>query len=387
MKSLDLRLPSRRVAYVAAAFMLLFTTLISTFASAAQVSERSITLSSSAADANDLTYQVNFTSVQSAGAVVIDICENTPLFGEDCDTPNGFAFTGATVPTAGFTDESVLDANTLRVTGTVAAATPISFEITSVDNPTAAGTIYARIVTFDNATNADAYVSNTAAEGAGGVRDTGGVALSITPSIAVSGSVLESMTFCVSAAAPTLNCGGVTPPTLALGEDVGNGVIALTPTALSTGSIYTQISTNAASGAVVRLKSSTTGCGGLARAGAASFAAGCGIAPAGMGGTVAQNEAKFGVIAASAADPSGGAPSGTFRIANASGYSATLYKLNYVSGDATGVTSTYGDPFLDTNDAPINNRNMQLTFAASATNTTPAGKYSADLSMIATGKF
>jgi hypothetical protein len=61
--------------------------------------------------------------------------------------------------------------------------------------------------------------------------------------------------------------------------------------------------------------------------------------------------------------------------------------MGYVSGDATGVTSTYGDPILDTAGAPVNNMGMPLTFGASAANDTAAGLYSADLSLIATGKF
>lgn len=387
MKSLDLRLPSRRVGYVAAAFVLLFSTILSTFASAAQITTRSVQLSSSSTSAPGVNYKVSFTSVQTAGAFVIDFCSNTPLIGEECTAPTGLDVNTPTSATSGFTTLAALDDNTVRVTGTIAATTAYEVDITGLTNPSSAGTIYARILTYDTPTNANLYDPETATEGVGGVRDTGSVALSITPTIAVSGAVLESMTFCVSAAAPTLNCGGVTTPTLALGEDVGGGVIALTPTTLSTGSIYTQISTNATSGAIVRLKSNTTGCGGLSRAGATSFAAGCGIAAAGMAGTVAANDAKIGLTAAAATDPSGGAPSGLFRIANGSGYSASDYKLNYVAGDATGVTSTYGDPLLDTNDAPINNKNMQLTFGASATNTTPAGRYSADLSLIATGKF
>jgi hypothetical protein len=70
-----------------------------------------------------------------------------------------------------------------------------------------------------------------------------------------------------------------------------------------------------------------------------------------------------------------------------SGYNATTYAFNYVGTNLSGVTSTLGDPFLDTAGAPVNNQNMQLTFGATVTNATPAGNYSTSLSMIATGKF
>lgn len=63
--------------------------------------------------------------------------------------------------------------------------------------------------------------------------------------------------------------------------------------------------------------------------------------------------------------------------------------MNFTTGanPASGVTSTYGDQFLTTSGAPALNKNMTLTFGASAANNTPAGSYSADLSLIATGKF
>ncbi|MGH7218550.1 MAG: hypothetical protein ACREGE_03870, partial [Candidatus Microsaccharimonas sp.] len=68
-------------------------------------------------------------------------------------------------------------------------------------------------------------------------------------------------------------------------------------------------------------------------------------------------------------------------------YSDSIFKLNFVSGNASGVTGPYGDPVLDTAGAPANNKNAQITFGASIANDTPAGLYSADFSLIATGKF
>ena len=78
---------------------------------------------------------------------------------------------------------------------------------------------------------------------------------------------------------------------------------------------------------------------------------------------------------------------GTLRATPATGYNNTTYVFNYDATNATGVTSTYGDAILDTDSAPVNGKNMELTFGASVTNNTPAGLYATDLSMIATGKF
>lgn len=383
----SIRLFDRRVVYIVAAIAMLLATFIPALVSAAQVTERSVQLSSSSVTASGVSYKVNFKSVQTAGAFVVDFCSNTPLVSEACTAPGGLNVGTPASSTSGFTAVGKLTNNAnnaVRVTGSIAANTAYSVDITGLTNPSATGPLYARIITFDTAGNANSYDSTSTGvtEGAGGVRDTGSVALYITPSVAVSGAVLESMTFCVSAAAPTANCGGISSPVLKLGEENG-GVIALSPGVISTGDIFTQISTNADGGAVVSLKSSALNCGGLLRAGSTD----CDITPALDDGINATTDAKFGVLAAADTDPTGGSSNGTFRTVVGSNYNASTYALNYVAGNATGVTSTYGDPFLDTNDAPINNKNMKLTFGASVQNNTPAGLYSADLSMIATGKF
>ena len=381
---------NRRVGVIFAAAALVFATALPGIVAAAQLTTRSIALSSTSASATGVTYNVEFTPVANARAFVIDFCENTPLYGEACTAPAGLDVVGVTSASVGFTNVEALggsDANTLRVVGDMTATTPVAVAIAGIDNPTAAGTIYARIVTFSGAdaaegeTNAEAYTSTGANTNS---VDIGSVALSITPTVGVSAAVLETMTFCVSRQAPTQNCTGVTAPTLELGEDVGDGVIALQASTLSTGNLYAQISTNADDGAVVRLKSNAANCGGLLRAGAPSA---CDIAPALTGGTIAGGDAKFGVLAAAAADPvDATSPSGTFQVATGATYNNTTYEFNYVDSNS-GVTSAYGDPFLDTDGDPVNNRNMLLTFGASISNSTPAGRYSADLSMIATGTF
>lgn len=366
--------------YVIAVLGLLVTFVTSAAVSAAQVTERSIALTSSSAAATGVSYDVAFTSAGAAGAFVIDFCSNSPVIGQSCTAPTGFNAGTATSATSGFTDVDPLDANTVVVTGTIGASAAISVALNGITNPTTAGPLYARIVTYDTKAHAQAYTSTDLITGN---IDDGGVAISITNTVGVAGAVLESMTFCVSRQTITANCASAAayPPVLTLGETVGD-TTALSADAVSSGSIYTQISTNAASGAVVSLKSGAIGCGGLKRAGAP---AACDILPALTGG-VAQGEAKFGVKT-STATGTGTSPTGAFQPVTGSGYNDTTYALNYVAGNATGVTSTFGDPFLDTDGAPVNNKNMALTFGVSVTNSTPAGLYSADLSLIATGKF
>lgn len=376
------RLLGRNARYIVVALALVLAVILPTIVSAAQLTQRSIALSSSSADADGVTYTVQFTPPSNAAAFVVDFCSNSPAVGQPCTAPVGFSASSVSSTTVNFTDVAALDANTVRVTGSITQPTPVSVNLDNINNPTNSGTLYARIVTFDTVVNANAYESEVVVAGyqMTGKVDEGGAAIAITDTVGVSGAVLESITFCVSGAAITDACETTTTPVLSLGEQVGD-VYALQPGTVSEGSIYTQISTNAASGAVVNLKSSALDCGGLVRAGAPTS---CDIGPAltdGVDGTAA----RFGVRVLPGADLAGA--TGLFQAATASAYNGTSYTLNFAAGNATGVTSVFGDPFLDTGNAPANGKNMELNFGASVTNDTPAGLYSTDLSLIATGKF
>jgi len=368
-------LKSRQLGLFAVAGALLLALILPSIVSAAQLSERSIELSSSSKEAEGVTYKVNFTAATAAGAVLVDFCQNSPLIGEACTAPVGLV-----IPTAGAV-EAIGTGNTAVVTQAITAGAT-SVTIPNVTNPDEAGTIYARIITYLDADTAKDYVATQGTDA--NRRDEGGAAISITNTIGVSAAVLESLTFCVAGndnigpnCVPTNSGLGLTAPTVKLGTQIGS-VFALVPGTVSEGSIYTQLSTNAASGAVVSLKSSTAGCGGLMRFGA-DPATQCDIKAA-VSGSVTDAAAQFGVKTATATGTSG-------TLVPSAGYSDSAFALNFVNTNATGVTSTFGDPFLNTAGKPATNQKMTLTFAASATNETPAGLYSADLSLIATGKF
>jgi len=352
---------------------------ISTLASAAQVTQRSIQLSSSSAAAQGVTYTVNFTAVSAASAFVIDFCSNSPFIPSTCTPPTGFTAASAASATTGFTDVTG-STSSVVVAGTINAADNVSVAISGITNPSASGPFYARIVTYDSKANAQAYTSTDLGSGS---KDNGGAAIAITDTIAVRAAVLETMTFCIAGQTISADCNltGNTKPTIQLGEAVGS-IKALSPTVVSTGSVFTQISTNAASGAVINIKSSALGCGGLKRAGDPTA---CDILPA-LNSGISQGEAKFGVKTTTATD-TGTTPAGALQPITGTYYNNSTFALNYVAGNTTGITSPYGDPFLDTNNAPVNNKNMELVFGASVGNSTPAGNYSADLSLIATGKF
>lgn len=358
--------------------------LTPSLAAADQLTDRSIQLSSSTVSATGVSYTVNFKAIQAAGAVVLDFCSDSPLVGITCTAPTGFSASGAALDsastTAGYAITGTPGASTIKLTKTISAGDTLAFVLTGITNPSASGPLYVRIVTYVDSTAAGTYTD----EDPGTHKDDGAVAMSITSKISVSGAVLESMLFCVSGATITANCGTTTAPTLKLGQDLGNGVTAL-GTSISTGTLYTQISTNAVGGAVINLKSSALNCGGLKLVGSTD-ANNCFIAAAGAASDISAGEAKFGVKAGTASATSGVTDaSGT--LVPAGSYDTTHYRMNGVTNNSTGVTSSYGDPFLTTSNAAANNQNMQLTFGAQISNNTPAGLYSADLSLIATGKF
>jgi len=373
----------RRAGFGLSAFALLLAMvapgLVPAFASADSLTTRSIALSTSAAGAENVTYDIAFTPSANAGAFVIQFCSDSPLLSANtCVAPVGFTAENAT--SSNGTVETGATATKVVVTEAMTANVAANVTLANINNPTSANDsdtgFYARIATYADATAAGSYATGT--PGAGAV-DTGGVALSITDSIGVTAAVRESLTFCVSGDTITANCAATTAPSMTLGSEIEG---LSNTVASNTDSIYTQLSTNAAGGAVVNLKSSALGCGGLVRAGAP---ASCDIGPSVTGDLLGDNKAMFGLKVGTAfGTASGATPSGSL-VANAY-YNTTDYKINFVD-NTEGVTSPYGSELLNSADAPVNNMNMQLTFAAAVANDTPAGTYSADLSMIATGKY
>lgn len=364
--------------YLVAAVTLLIATLVTAFmpviTSAAQVTERSVALSSSAAARTGVEYTIKFTAVSAATSVVLDFCSESPLIGDDCTKPAGFDVDSGAI--TGFTKDAASDDKTyIGTAGTISTGVN-TLVLTGVTNPSANGTFYVRILTYTS--GAPAYTSTSP----GTHVDDGAVAVAINNTIGVSAAVLESLTFCVSGA-DTITDGcasGITAPTLRLGVDQGNGVVALDDQTLSTGNVYTQISTNASRGAVVNLKSNATDCGGLLRGGTQDPEDRCNIAPA-LAADFEAGDGKFGLRTTTVAGGTGTFQPSTFYATN------TEYRMNYISGNATGVTSPYGDPFLNTDNQPATNKKMTVTFGATAAPGTPAGLYSADINLVATGTF
>jgi hypothetical protein len=391
-KILDRR-TGNRLASIALIIGTLVPSLIPALVSASTVTSRSVTMSSSAADAASADYDVKFTIPSTggtaAGAFVVDFCSDSPLVGQTCTAPVGLNTTSVSTDTSGVAvtakTASALSGKSAVIveksSGTWATGTAVDVNLTTIHNPTAVGTFYARIVTYADAATADSDYTDTDI-GAG--FDDGGVALSTTSDIGVNAAVRETLTFCVASASITSNCANASTnlPSFEIGEGSA-GQKALTAGTVSTANIYTLLSTNASSGAVVKLRSNTTDCGGLVRAGATN----CDIKAADNSTVIVDTtHAGFGIKAAAATGT--GVSGGTSgNLAPTNGYGTTAYKLNYTVGNTAGVTSPYGDDLLNTGGHQVSDEQLQLTFGASITNLTPAGLYKATLNMIATGTY
>lgn len=380
-----------------------------------QVQSRFVELSDSTPNASSVTYNVSFkpTTTSTVGGIVVDFCADSPIiYSSSCTFPTAFTLgtsvtvsgmSGFTVNTGWVTTSSLqcgaaasnfqvaILTNSTPATPS-ATTTPINFQITGVHNPSTTGSFYARIYTFD--TSADTTGGYTCATGTTrgvtssttGVMDYGGVALSTVTQISITATVQETLTFCVSGGVIGSGCSGTTTPSLT----IGTGTPAVLTTAGQASRAYTQLTTNANGGVVVRMKA-TNACtnGGLTIA-PPDVAGGCASIP-GAGASAATFDA-------SASCGSGAACFGMCVIPGASvtadaNYNDTInscpttYNATSKYGmDGANVTGTYGDPIYSTAGA-VSDDTSSVVFAARAANTTPAGVYQGNEIMIATGTF
>lgn len=343
-------------------------------ASAAQVTSRSIKMSDSNASAGSVKYQVGFTAPSNATikGIVVDFCDGSPIIGDSCSAPAGFSLgtptvDTSTVPNTGLTGTwTVATANTARTleltnaTGTALNNTAVIFTVSGITNPnTSNHSFYARILTYTTTAGATSYAAGT--EGA--YTDYGGVALSTGTVINITARVMETLSFCVYAAAGVCN---TNDPSITIGHTVGSAVI-IDNNNIDTADVNFSLATNAQSGAAVNIKGDTL------KSGSNDINA---PASATTATTFAAGTENFGVRVST---------SGT-NITAAGPYNGGANAYGFYTSATDGTTSTYGD-LLCTLSGPTNSSISTLTFAATAGNTTPAGTYTASEQLIATGTF
>jgi len=401
-----------------------------------QVQNRSIKMSNSTPSAPNQTYDVTFTAGSAATikAIVIDFCSGTapdtvgtPIVGDsNCSKPTGMNVSSLTLTdnpdsvgtdlasVAGWTVGTLNSGRTVELSTTGAGATTtagtsiFNFALSGITNTSVLGTFYARVVTYTDTTAAGGYQAGTE----GSYQDYGGFALSTATNISITAKVQETLVFCVTG--QDLGGGQVcgdgsaeadSLPNLTIGH--GSPVQTLSSSQIDTATAYMQVSTNATTGAVIRMHTSNTCANaGLSVNGGTDGCPISGLDNPAAGGPLALVSAlpntgggEFGLFVGSGYTTATVAAS-TGTIAPSTDYFNTTYAnetnnplstiddLHFgMVNDATGVTSDYGGVIATTNTQPCNTVNAHLVFGAVAGLTTPAGIYQVNESLIATGQF
>ncbi len=417
----------QRIAYTMAAIAVFFGVALPAFkpklaSAAVQLVSRSITMSDSGQSGGAITtgvgsgtnviYNFKFTTSQTAQSIIIDFCNSSPVIGDNCAGPTGMnvsaaALAGITgnITAAGWTVTATASQVQLTkgATGTAAAVGIQNFSLSGLTNPASVllgvtvkpvGTFYARMYTYADTTygaTTTAYASPTAP---GDYKDYGGIALSTNQIITISARVQEQLTFCVSGAntttwTTTFDCSdtqAAVAPALILGHGVPTSI--LDNSAVDTGTVYSQISTNATFGAAIAMRESNTTCavGGLSADGGLTCAIPANNTGAATPSAIVAGTAAFGLYVTNGTLGTNGV--GTLPAdANYNDGTPTHYGMDTETTVDTGsVIGTYGDRVAFTT-APCYRLNNSYTFAATASLTTPAGIYTANMDLIATGTF
>lgn len=237
----------RSISWVLAVLMVvpLFWWIGTANAAATQLTNRKVTLSSSAVSpaTSSYTFQYTQADTDTLGSVKFLFC--TAPSGT-CTTPTGLVTTSATF--GSYTGDSgtwTLNNTTNGapfVTRTAAAGTAgtKTIVINNITNPSSPpGTFYVRITTYSGT------------DGSTGPDDTGTVAASTANQITLTGSVEETLTFCVGITVAT-NCSSTT------GTDVTFSASSIfSPTATRSGTSQFSAATNAQGGYIVTVNGST----------------------------------------------------------------------------------------------------------------------------------
>jgi hypothetical protein len=360
-----------------------------------QVQTRSIEMSDATVSKSGVDYVVTFTpTTTDADSLVIDFCNNSSIIGGTCTVDGtsiittGATYTAGTGMPAGWVRDTTatghVSTNVMLKdnSGTGAnklGTSAITFTISGITNPTFTGTFWARVYTYADDSFGSTTTAYASAASIGDDLDYGGFALSTIDLINISATVMETLTFCINKTTIGAACSGLTPGVaLTLGTGSPTKVLSTTTGVGSEDNAFLQVSTNALTGVVVKMKSHNT-CAGLSRNGGTD---GCPIAAIGVtpNNLTAANQALFGVNAA--ADTPLGSTIGTFT--PDAPYNTADYAMDTTSGNDP--TAGGGTKLAHTPSAAADLGGV-LTFNAEAAATTPAGVYTADESLIATGTF
>lgn len=349
----------KRVRALIAAFVIFGATIAQSVpVSAAQLTARSVTVSSSAPNTSNITYTFNFTPAASTPikSLNIDFCTTASGTCTPAGTgvPSGLTTTGAAISgspsglgtggswTGTFTTNGRIRIANASSAGTASAATVAFSGITS---PTATNTTYyMRITTYSDASFTTPI-------------DSGTVATSTASQIVVSAAVDETLTFCTGTSGiTTSSCSGATGTSVNLGT--------LTPSTTGTGTSQMGAATNAGSGYAITVAGTTLTSGGNT------------VTAMNAATTSTQGSEQFGMNLVANTVPSvGAAADGSGTATAATGY-ATTNNFKFTSGD-TIASKASADDF----------RRFTVSYMANVGNATEPGSYSTTLTYVCTATF
>jgi hypothetical protein len=335
-----------------AAICLASWSLLSPWASAAQLTNRSVVVSSGvpSATASD-DFNFTYTSVGNVGSVVFEYCDNSPLFNAVCNAPTGLDVSSAAVTgqsgNVGFSvDGADTTTNKLVITrvSSAAAAVASSYNFSNVVNPSVSNyTVFVRIST---------YVTT---DGSGPQTDFGAVAFATVEPLNIGASVPPFLRLCVGVSV-TIDCSSTS------GDRVNLGLI--TPASAASGESQFSAATNSISGYVVFIFGTT-------------LTSGNNVIPALSSPTPSfPGNSQFGINLRANANPAVGQdPSGPGTASPTIDYNTpNLFKLG--SGDS--VTS---------DSLPSNYRLMSVSYVANVNSSQAAGVYNTTFTYLATADF
>lgn len=213
---------------------------------AAQITSRSLQLSSNKPGEHTVTYGFDFTipTAGSMDSVVIEFCGNSALVEDTCVAPWGLDALNATfasqVGLNGFIKSASSNVNTLVLShapGNVQSAGAVSATFDNITNPTDADSYYVKIFTYPTT------------DGSGPYTDFGALAFSINAGFDVSAEVPPFLTFCQGITIDNFDCSTATGDQINLGE--------LSSATASMGTSQLLMATNASSGYTVQVSGIT----------------------------------------------------------------------------------------------------------------------------------
>lgn len=235
---------------LAAAIFLLLQLFLPVVVSAAQIENRKFTLSSSAGGATGVSYTFASNALPSATAVKSVAAQACTTASGSCTTPTGFTSASSTLasqPTGlGATTSWTVDVavtGSLRITHATNITAPsgaVSIQWNSVTNPTAQNTtFYLRVTTYSDA----AWTTSI---------DSGTVAVSTAQQITLSGTMDETLVFCVGTSITGQDCSTVAGTSVSFGT--------FSTTSAKTGTSVMAASTNGSYGYSITVNGSTLTC-------------------------------------------------------------------------------------------------------------------------------